>query len=236
MGRFLNSLQDLVDVGINVVLTAHAKIVKFEQPDEMGAYDRYELKLGNKTTAKTAPLVKEWADMVLFANYKTFSVAVDDKGKKNKGTGGVRTLFANHHPAWDAKNRHRLPDEFPMDYGQIAHIFNQPVQQAPQPTQAPVDTMPNRTVTEQATTEPPAQDFSRQSPPLPAAIPKGLQDLMNSVGMTFDELVEIAFARGHYPPGTPPESFTTEYYEGAIVANWAQVLGFYAEIKKAKPF
>ena len=37
-----------MDAGINVVLTAHAQIRKFEQPDEMGAYDRYELKLGKR--------------------------------------------------------------------------------------------------------------------------------------------------------------------------------------------
>ena len=42
IGRLLNSLSELVDIGINVVLTAHAQIKKFEQPDEMGAYDRYE--------------------------------------------------------------------------------------------------------------------------------------------------------------------------------------------------
>ena len=56
IGRFLNLLSDLVEIGINVVLTAHAIIKKFEQPEERGAYDRYELKLGNKTTAKTAAL------------------------------------------------------------------------------------------------------------------------------------------------------------------------------------
>lgn len=44
-GRFLNLLQDIVDSGINVVLTAHAQMRKFEQPDELGAYDRWELKL-----------------------------------------------------------------------------------------------------------------------------------------------------------------------------------------------
>ena len=65
-GRFLNLLQDVIDIAnINVVLTAHAILRKFEQPNEMGAYDRYELKLGKKTTAQTAPLTKEWADMVL---------------------------------------------------------------------------------------------------------------------------------------------------------------------------
>ena len=71
-----------------MVLTAHAQIRKFEQPDELGAYDRWELKLGKKTSSQTSPLIKEWADMLLFANYKTFSVAVDDKGKKRKAQGG----------------------------------------------------------------------------------------------------------------------------------------------------
>lgn len=109
IGRMLNRLSDLIDLGINVVLTAHAKINKFEQPDEMGSYDRYELKLGNKTTAKTSSLVKEWADMVLFANYKTYSVAVDKDGKKHKAQGGQRVMYTTHHPCWDAKNRDVLP-------------------------------------------------------------------------------------------------------------------------------
>ena len=62
-GRFLNLCSELLDVGINVVFTAHAQMRKFEQPDEMGAYDRWELKL----TKKTSPLLKEWADCVLYA-------------------------------------------------------------------------------------------------------------------------------------------------------------------------
>lgn len=147
IGKFLNQLSDLIEVGINVVLTAHSQIVKFDQPDEMGSYDRYQLKLGKKTSSHTAPLVKEWADMVLFMNYKTISVAADDKGKKHKAQGGTRTVYATHHPAWDAKNRQGLPDEFPMDYGYIAHIFNVQAanqvqetwtsQPAPQPPVAP---------------------------------------------------------------------------------------------------
>lgn len=122
-GRFLNRLEDLVESGINVVLTAHAQIRKFEQPDEMGAYDRFELKLGKKTSSQTSPLVKEWADMLLFANYKTYSVSVDDKGKKHKAQGGKRVMYTNHHPCWDAKNRYGLEDELPFDYEEIAHII-----------------------------------------------------------------------------------------------------------------
>ena len=133
-GRFLNSLEDLIDRGINIVLTAHAQLRKFSQPDEFGEYDRWELKLGKKTSSQISPLVKEWADMVLFANYKTVAVAADDKGKKFKAQGGTRVMYTQHHPCWDAKNRHGLNDGIPFEYVQIAHIFtaapviNQPVQ------------------------------------------------------------------------------------------------------------
>ena len=51
-------------------------------------------------------------------------------------------MYTNHRPAWDAKNRHGLPDELPFHYAGIAHIFaNQQVhtqqpQVAPEPQQA----------------------------------------------------------------------------------------------------
>lgn len=122
MGRFLNKLQDLIEIGINVVLTAHAQIRKFELPDEMGAYDKYELKLGKKTSSQTAPLVKEWADMVLFCNYKTYLIS-QEKSTKKKAQGNQRMMYTEHNPVWDAKNRHGLPSELPLDYNSIAHIF-----------------------------------------------------------------------------------------------------------------
>ncbi|WP_221627782.1 AAA family ATPase, partial [Proteus mirabilis] len=81
------------------------------------------LKLGNKTTAKTASITKEWGDMVLFCNYKTLSIAADDKGSKFKGQGGKRVIYTTHHPAWDAKNRFSLPDEMDMSFAGLAHIF-----------------------------------------------------------------------------------------------------------------
>ena len=122
MGRFLNKLQDLIELGINVVLTAHAQIRKFELPDEMGSYDKYELKLGKKTSSQTAPLVKEWADLLLFCNYKTYLIS-QEKSTKKKAQGNQRVMYTEHNPAWDAKNRHGLPSELPLDYNSIAHIF-----------------------------------------------------------------------------------------------------------------
>lgn len=32
-------------------------------------------------------------------------------------------MYTEHNPAWDAKNRHGLPSELPLDYSSIAHIF-----------------------------------------------------------------------------------------------------------------
>ena len=114
--KMLITFDRIINAGINVVVVAHAKMRKFEQPDEMGAYDRWEMKL----TRQSAPLLKEWADMVLFLNYKTFVVT---DGNKNKAQGGKRVMYASHHPCWDAKNRHGLPDEMDLDYSLIAHIF-----------------------------------------------------------------------------------------------------------------
>lgn len=121
-GRLLNLLEEIVRSGIHVVLNAHAMIRKFDQPDEMGSYDRWELKLQKKT----APLVKEWADMLLFANYKVYVVNVDGQGAekgKNKASGGKRVMYTSHMPSWDAKNRQGLAPELPFEYAQITHII-----------------------------------------------------------------------------------------------------------------
>lgn len=109
---------------INVVITAHAFMRKFEQPDEAGAYDRWEMKLQNSPKANIAATVKEWADMVLFANYR---VIVSDKDKQGKGKaqGGRRVMYASHHPCWDAKNRYGLPDMMDFDYQAIAKIIDE---------------------------------------------------------------------------------------------------------------
>lgn len=117
--KLLRLCDQLIEAGINVVFTAHAMMRKFEQPDELGAYDRWEMKLSKKI----APLLKEWADMVLFCNYKT-NVITDSKTKSKKATGGSRIIYTSHHPCWDAKNRYELPDVIDMDFAPIASLFN----------------------------------------------------------------------------------------------------------------
>lgn len=220
IGRLLNLLQDVVDLGINVVLTAHAQIRKFEQPDEMGAYDRYELKLGKKTSARTSALVKEWADMVLFMNYKTFSVAADKDGKKHKAQGGTRTIYTSHHPAWDAKNRHGLPPEIPMDYSCIAHIFQsaQSVQQQSASVQATPDLTPPPIPPEQ-----PALQKEPEQQETNPKIPKALQDLMFASGVSESEIQEVVGLKGYYPRDTPIKNYDPDFINGVLIGAWEQV-------------
>ncbi len=115
--KLLNAFDRVITADIHVVITAHAKMRKFEQPDEMGAYDRWEMKLSKQV----APLLKEWCDLLLFCNYQTFVVTSENNTQKAQG--GKRVMYTSHHPAWDAKNRVHLPEVLELDYKHIAHIF-----------------------------------------------------------------------------------------------------------------
>ena len=115
--RMLRACENVLASGRNVVIVAHARVRKQELPEEMGAFDHWELKLSRQC----APLLAEWPDLLLFVSYKTF-VSGTESGSK-KASGGKRVMYATHHPCWDAKNRFGLPDEMDLDYSHIAHLF-----------------------------------------------------------------------------------------------------------------
>ena len=264
-GRFLNLLNDVVEKGIHVVLTAHAQMRKFEQPDELGAYDRWEMKLGKKTSSQTSPLVKEWADMLLFANYKTYSVAVDDKGKKHKAQGGKRVMYTQHHPCWDAKNRYGLPDEVDFDYSVIAGIISGSQAAASTvPEATPAVQMPSVEPSTQQSPAPVKQENSGQMamdlsgggtaqapaasvPPeasrheLDGRIPKALRDLMAANNVGEWDVEEVVASRGYVPAGTHIWEFdqvNPGIIEGLLVPSWDQVLSMIQQMweKEEIPF
>jgi hypothetical protein len=118
--RFLATLDTLLARGMHVVFLAHSMVRKFESPDQAGSYDRYELKLSKQV----APLLKEWADVVLFANYVT-RIAEKDNGKTRAVGGKERLLFTTHAAAYDAKNRHGLPDKLPFTIEALSPVFGE---------------------------------------------------------------------------------------------------------------
>ena len=209
MGNLLNALSEVIDAGIHVVVTAHAMLRKKEEPDEMGAYDRYELKLEKKT----APLVKEWADMVLFANYKTI-IITDSKTESKKAQGGQRVMYTTHRPTWDAKNRVGLPDELPFEYAQIAQAMDAATQIAP-----PLE-MPGVAYSEPGEMVEPQSTFEMdQSVSFPSAIPQSVTDLMMTSQVTTEEIMQVIYVGGFMPKDTPLENVPEDLW-GYLVSNW----------------
>ncbi len=254
-GRLLNLLEEVVGKGINIALTAHAKMRKFEQPDEMGAYDRWETKLGKGV----APIVKEWADLVLFANYKTYSIAVDDKGKKRKAQGGSRVMYTAHHPCWDAKNRYGLPEEMPFDYAGIAGIIEAPravgnpavtgegkapsftdrfmdVPEEGPPSSAGTCSGQEGTGGGSNTSEPARPEGGKQASLIwessPDRVPQNLKDLMMAAGVCEWDIQNVVAARGYYPVDVPIEGYDPGFVQGVLVGAWPKVLGMIKEMKE----
>ncbi|MHC4214686.1 MAG: ATP-binding protein [Planctomycetota bacterium] len=110
-----------IDRYMTVVLIAHAKIERFENP-ETDTYDRYVPRLHRLASA----LVQEWCDEVLFATYQVFTKKTDEgfNRKRTQGIGtGERILRTTERPAHVAKNRLSLPDELPLDWDAYSHYF-----------------------------------------------------------------------------------------------------------------
>lgn len=247
MGGLLNKLEEVIQRGVNVVLTAHAKMRKFEQPDEMGAYDRWEMKLSKNV----APMVKEWADMVLFATYKTIVVKTEDK--KAKAQGGKRVMHTTHHPCWDAKNRHDLADELPFTYAAIAAAIagkapapTAPLEAAPITPEAPEETnitlvqtsipqvAPSAALPEEASFTPPESDPLAEE--IPDNLPRALIDLMTINKVKPSEIELIVSDRGYMPLDMPLRDYPPAFIEQVLIGAWEQVYKSILEDRKKIPF
>lgn len=120
-GRLLSACDQLVANGLHVVLVAHAHVKRVSPPDQTDGYDRYELKL----TKQTAPILKEWSDLLLFCTYDVQLVEGADGRKKARG-GKRRLMYAERAAAWDAKNRCGLPESMPLGIEPLQHILDMP--------------------------------------------------------------------------------------------------------------
>lgn len=223
-----------IEMGINVVFTAHAKMRKFEQPDEMGAYDRWEMKLSKQV----APMLKEWADMVLFANYKTY-VVTDDKTKSKKAQGGKRVMYTSHHPCWDAKNRYNLADCIPFEYEEIRHIIEGPGKKtekaAEKTTEKPE---PKKEAKPKKAAEKKPLETSESKKPVTEELPEKkkmlspehmeLQELMMRDGISRKRLEYAVATKGAYFIGDF-DDYDPEFIRNSLINKWA---GFVRYAKK----
>ena len=189
--NLLQLLSKLVDVGINPVVIAHGKPRKYELPEEQGQFDRWEMKL----TKQCAPLVKEWCDVLLFCNYKTFVITTENNTKK--ASGGKRVMYTTHNPCWDAKNRFNLEEELDLSFTSIAHLFADvsPKTGQPEPTKETV-----RHTLEK------------------------LKTMIKEAGITEDDIKVIVAARGHYALDADISTYSDDFITRWIIPNWTKII------------
>lgn len=230
--KLLDALEEVLNAGHNVVVLAHAAITKFEQPDAVGNYDRWSM----KTSKQVAPLLREWCDMLLFANYKTVvEKAGSSPNAKNKASGGKRVLYTTHHACWDAKNRFDLPEEVPFDYAAIAACVpggapaavqqSAPAAPAPKPDpEADILPTPQPTAKPTAQLAPPSPMESAEPDALHAlGVPEKLADLMHANRVTAEELQGVVGKRGYFPADMPIRDYPADFVEGCLIGAWPQV-------------
>ena len=230
--KLLDALEEVLNAGHNVVVLAHAAITKFEQPDAVGNYDRWSM----KTSKQVAPLLREWCDMLLFANYKTVvEKAGSSPNAKNKASGGRRVMYTAHHPCWDAKNRFGLPEEVPFEYTSIAAcIPGTTPAPAPQPEPQPRPQPKPQSAPEEDILPTPAlqpQPPREEVPPalltpdlIELGVPEKLAPLMSANNVTPEELQAVVGKRGYFPEDMPIRDYPADFVEGCLVAAWPQVL------------
>lgn len=109
--KILTRLRD--EKQMNIVLIAHSQITKFSDPTNQTEYDRYSLKLYKKS----AELFREFVECVIFANFEMFTKK--DGGRTRAFGEGVRVVFTERRPGFDAKNRFGLPYQLPLDWNEF---------------------------------------------------------------------------------------------------------------------
>lgn len=229
--RFLVQLDACIGQGINVVVLAHAVLKTVTLPEEMGTYDHWELKLSSKTTNKVAPLVKEWADLLLFANYKT--ILVED-GARKKAAGGKRIMYTTHTTFADAKNRFSLAEELPFDYNEIARLIPngtapgiKPMQEKKQDAKQkmvkksePESTVPIKKPTVQI------QDTAAPATSTVNATLQKVYDLMKQENITEEQIRKAVAMKGYFPEDMPMKNYPSDFIDGVLIGAWEQIKAF----------
>lgn len=241
-GKLLDLLSEVTRKAINVVVTAHAWLRRVELPDEIGAYDHWEM----KTSKKVAPLIREWADAVLFANYKTIVVNVDGQGAqkgKNKAQGGKRVVYTTHTPFWDAKNRMGLPDEMPLDLDAFRpYLFPQGVEgtaSGPAPSEMPAPSSLTSKEDASAPAAPPAEPAKASAQEDGVYVPDVLRPLLESASVTEQEVRQVIDKRQkrYFPMGTPWEAMEKAGFVGGwVLPNWEKIVQMIQDDPDRLPF
>ena len=133
-------------------------------------------------------------------------------------------MYTQHHPCWDAKNRHGLDPELPFEFDRIAHIF----------TDIPTIVQNTPAASETSEQEHPAVDMITGEILHPTPVPQrdrtkpepchiALKELMDSEGITPEQVRRAVADKGYYPYETIICQYDPAFVEGCLIAGWEQV-------------
>jgi hypothetical protein len=116
--KFLQRLTRLRDLGMDVLILAHAKAESFKNP-EGADFRRYVPAMYHGESASVREPTKQIADALLFGNFESIvELTARDASRniaeqKGKGVGlAQRIVHAQRRDAADAKNRHGIPPSY----------------------------------------------------------------------------------------------------------------------------
>jgi hypothetical protein len=118
--EMLDTLQQIQDKhGVHVIMTAHSKITRYDPPDMMEGYSRFEMDL----TKHVSSLVSEWANIILFAHFESTTIKTEDGKVKGVGDGSKRMMYSQQTDSFVAKNRCGLDPVMPFAYKNIKKVI-----------------------------------------------------------------------------------------------------------------
>jgi hypothetical protein len=242
--KFLDLINELQACqSMHVLFLAHAQIKKFEQPDEFGSYDRWEMKMDKRSGA----CLREWSDLLLFANYRTVIVK-DDKSNSRKAQGGERVIYTEHRPCWDAKNRFGLPEEILIEGislpKEIKGIFAsmQKNETNDKQKKEPVKANETRQSSKPIEYAKPPEEMDKPNPSQEEPIQKAdnkqsskhlekLYDLIALHGVSVADVQAVVAKQGYYPIDTPLENYKEEFVLGRLIPRWEVVAKMIEKMK-----
>ena len=124
-------------------------------------------------------------------------------------------IYTSHHPCWDGKNRHNLPEELDLNYASIAPIF-EPAGQ-PQPT----ITIPASNVKVEVADKVPAP---RSADTVTPETLKTLRDWMGQAQISDAMIQALVAQKGHFPADKPIDQYPEKFVRGWLMHNWSQVV------------
>lgn len=105
--------------GMQIILVAHSNVVKFDDPST-DPYDRYQVAIDKFSE----PVIYDWADAVLFLNYKVAVVDREGSDKRRGAGSGERRIYTSERPSHRAKNRYQMPFEIALPDGKPEVAWN----------------------------------------------------------------------------------------------------------------